>query len=446
LRLGAGAGFSGDRIDPAQDLAERGALDVLVFECLAERTMALAELRRRADPATGFDPLLTERLAAVWPACREQGTTIVTNMGAANPLAAAEQACALARRLGLRGLRVAAVLGDDVMAWLRTHDAPLTDGAGTVHGLGPGWVSAHAYLGADALLPALQGGAQLVICGRVADPALFLAPLRAHFGWAGDDWSRLGAGTVVGHLLECAAQVSGGYLADPGRVDVPDLDAVGFPWAEVSADGRALIGKLPGTGGRLDRLSCTAQLLYEIEDPAAYRQPDVTADFSQVRLDEVGPDRVAVSGGDGRERPATLKVCLGVQEGVLADGQISYAGAGAVGRAQLAREVLIRRLARLGVPASDSRIDLIGLDACHGTASAAFREGQATPDEVRVRCAVRSRERSLAERALREVDALYLNGPAGGGGVSLSLRDVLGVRSAAVPREAAALRTVWMET
>lgn len=432
-RIGAGAGYAGDRIDPAQALAERGELDALVFECLAERTIALAQLRRRRDPAQGYDPLLPARLRAVLPACVRQGITLISNMGAAHPEAAGAVVLAVARELGLPRLRVAVVTGDDVLDWVRTNDVPLIDSPLRAADLGERLVSANAYLGADALLPALAQQADVVITGRVADPALFLAPLMHAFGWRADDWPRLGQGVLVGHLLECAAQVSGGYLADPGRLDVPALHDVGFPLAEVQADGTAVITKLAGTGGRVDRLSCTAQLLYEIEDPAAYLQPDVVADFSQVRLHEVGPDRVQVHGAGGRERPAQLKATLGYRDGWIGEGQISYAGPGAPERAALALQVLEYRLQRLGLGALEHRAERIGIDAMHGP----HLGGDRIPYEVRLRLAVRCATQAQAEQVGQEVEALYLNGPAGGGGVTQSVREVIAAASALVPRHAA---------
>ncbi|MDO9196088.1 acyclic terpene utilization AtuA family protein [Rhodoferax sp.] len=432
FRIGSGAGYSGDRIDPAQDLAERGELDALVFECLAERTIALAQLRRSLDPQQGYDLLLKERMRAVLPACARQGVTIITNMGAANPRAAGEAVLEVARELQLPRLRVAVVLGDDVLPWMLAHDVPLLDSDQTVRSLDGRLISANAYLGADALLPALQSGANVVITGRVADPALFLAPLMHHFGWDGGDWQRLGQGIVVGHLLECAAQVSGGYIADPGYVDVPGLAEVGFPLAEVQADGRAVITKLAGTGGRVDRLTCTAQLLYELEDPSRYLQPDVVADFSGVCLQEVGPDRVSIEGASGHPRPDQLKVTLGYREGFIGEGQISYAGPGARARGELALAVLERRLQRRGLDGLDYRAELIGVNAMHGPLLGADRE----PYEVRVRLAVRTATRAQAEQVGQEVEALYLNGPAGGGGVTQSVREVIAVASALIPREA----------
>lgn len=445
LRIGAGAGFAGDRIDPARDLAERGELDVLVFECLAERTIALAQLRRAHDPDAGYDPLLQARMRAVLPACVRKGVTIVTNMGAAHPMAAGRAVLAVARELGLPRLRVAVVTGDDVLAWMQTHDVPLLAAPETVRSLDGRLVSANAYLGADALLPALQSGVDVVITGRVADPSLFVAPLMAHFGWAADDWQRLGQGLLVGHLLECAAQVSGGYLADPGSVEVPDLHRVGFPLAEVSGDGSAVITKLPGTGGRVDRLSCTAQLLYEVEDPAQYLQVDVVGDFSQVRFTELGPDRVLAQGAGGHERPEQLKVTLGYRDGFIGEGQISYAGPGAQARGELALSILPHRLqdASLshGLTGLEHRAELIGVNAMHGSHLGRAHE----PYEVRVRLATRCATRAQAEAVGQEVEALYLNGPAGGGGVTQSVREVIAAASALMPRSAVQARCEILE-
>ncbi|MBK6865321.1 MAG: DUF1446 domain-containing protein [Ideonella sp.] len=433
FRIGAGAGYAGDRIDPALALAERGALDALVFECLAERTIALAQLRRSQEPGHGYDPLLEARMRAVLPACMRQGVTVISNMGAANPLAAGAAVIDVARELGLQGLRVAVVSGDDVLPWVRAHDPALMDSTERASGLGGRLISANAYLGADALLPALASGANVIITGRVADPALFLAPLMHAFGWRADDWPQLGRGVLVGHLLECAAQVSGGYIADPGRFDVPNLHDLGFPLAEVQPDGTAVVTKLEGTGGVVNRLTCTAQLLYELEDPMRYLQPDVVADFSQVRLQEVGPDRVQVSGASGTPRPAQLKATLGYRDGWIGEGQISYAGPGARERGALALQVLQERLRRLGFDALERRAELIGVDAMHGPNLGGDRQ----PYEVRLRLAVRCATRAQAERVGQEVEAMYLNGPAGGGGVTQSVREVIAAASALVPREAA---------
>jgi hypothetical protein len=430
LRIGAGAGYSGDRIEPAADLARDGALDYIVFECLAERTIALAQQVRRSRPERGYDALLEARLAAVLPAAARHGTRIVTNMGAANPLAAAQRAATLARSLGLHGLKVAAVLGDDVLDAVRAGDYRLEESGAPVSSLGDRIVSANAYLGIAPIVDALAAGADVVITGRAADPALFMAPLVHAFGWAPDDWDRLGQATVVGHLLECAGQVTGGYFADPGFKDVPDLARLGFPIGEVSDSGEVVVTKLAGSGGRVTAATCKEQLLYEIHDPRRYLQPDVVADFSEVEIDEIAPDRVRVRGGRGAPRPPTLKVSVGYADGWIGEGQMSYAGPGAVTRARLAQEIVRERLALSGVRSDELRFDLIGIDALHG---AALARGE--PYEVRLRVAGRTATRAEAERIANEVETLYTNGPAGGGGATRQVREVLAVQSLLLPRE-----------
>lgn len=431
IRIGAGAGYSGDRIPPAVELAEKGQLDYLVFECLAERTIALAQLERSQDARLGFDPLLRDRMEAVLPACVGQGVKIITNMGAANPLAAGEAVIHIARTLGLARLKVAVVLGDDVLPRLHEQALTLMESGAPLQSLGSSVLSANAYIGAEALVTALRLGADVVITGRVADPALFLAPLIHAFDWSMSDWEKMGQGTVVGHLLECAGQITGGYFADPGYRDVPDLARLGFPMAEVSADGQAIITKVPGSGGCVTTATCTAQLLYEIENPASYLQPDVVADFSAVRLTQVGPDRVRVEGATGRQRPDTLKVTVGHRDGFIGEGQISYAGLGAEARGRLALDVLQQRLESSGIQAFDSRYELIGVNSIHGETLASGY----TPYEVRARVAMRVGSRKEAERVANEVEAMYLNGPASGGGVTKSVREVIAAVSTLVPRD-----------
>jgi hypothetical protein len=432
VRLGGGAGYSGDRIEPAVELAVHGRLDYLVFECLAERTIALAQQALARDSAAGFDPLLQERMRAVLPACRASGVRIITNMGAANPVGAAACVRDIARQLGLHGLRVAAVTGDDVLDRVQASSCRLQDTGEGVAGLGERLVSANAYIGMEPIVEAIAGGADVVVTGRAADPSLFLAPLAHEFGWDRDDWTSLGAGTVVGHLLECAGQVTGGYFADPGVKDVPDLARLGFPIAEVAPDGSAVITKVPGSGGCVTRATCKEQLLYEIHDPAAYLTPDVAADFTRVRFVDDGQDRVRVEGGRGRVRPERLKVSVGYRDGFVGEGQISYAGAGAVARGRLAIDIVTARLRMTGVRADELRCDLIGVNAMHG--SLVPRPG-GDPHEVRVRIAGRTRDAQDAARIGNEVEALYTNGPAGGAGATRSVRDVLAVGSTFLSRD-----------
>ncbi|WP_270935167.1 acyclic terpene utilization AtuA family protein [Falsiroseomonas oryzae] len=430
IRIGAGAGFSGDRIEPAVELAEQAGLDYLVFECLAERTIALAQQARLKDPEAGFDPWLEERIEGVLPASLARGTRIVTNAGAANPEAAARRVAALARRLGAPGLRVAFVIGDDVMAALRGSDLPLLDRPGTVADIAPAMISANAYLGVGPIVGALREGADVVVTGRVADPALFLAPMVHEFGWPEDDWHRLGQGTVVGHLLECTGQLTGGYFADPGRMDVPDLARLGFPFADVAEDGSAVLGKAPGSGGELSPRTCTEQLLYEVHDPAAYLQPDVAADFTGVLFRALGADRVAVEGGTGRPRTETLKVTIGYRDGFIGEGQISYAGTGAVARARLAMDIVAERLRLAGIEVAELRRDVIGVDSVLRGEPGPADE----PRDVRARIAGRTSTLRAAQRIGREVEALWLNGPSGGGGATWSAREVIAAASVLLPR------------
>lgn len=434
IRIGAGAGFSGDRIEPAVELAEKGDLDYLVFECLAERTIALAQQAKMKDRAQGYDPLLAERMRAVLPACRAGGVRIITNMGAANPVAAAEKVMETARSLGLRGIRIAAVTGDDVLEVVRGGDYLLEETGKAIGTLGNRLVSANAYLGARPIVDALEGGADVVVTGRAADPAMFLAPLVHAFGWSMTDWTRLGRGTVVGHLLECAGQITGGYFADPGFKNVPGLARLGFPLAEVSADGTAVITKVPGSGGMVTAATCKEQLLYEVHDPARYLQPDVVADFSGVTVTAVGPDRVRVEGGDGGARTGSLKVSVGYVDGYVGEGQISYAGPGASARGRLALEIVAERLRLTGVPCREARYDLIGVDAILGPKLS--RTGH-EPAEVRVRVIGRTDSPADATRIGNEVEALYLNGPAGGGGATRSVKEVVAIRSVLVPEHLA---------
>lgn len=442
LRIGAGAGYSGDRIEPAVELAEKGDLDVLVFECLAERTIALAQQARSLDPEAGYDPLLADRLRAVLPACAAQGTTIITNMGAANPAAAARKAVAIARQLGVSGLKIAAVSGDDVMNQLRHADLPFIDRAGRTSDLADRLISANAYLGAGPIVQALAGGADIVVAGRISDPAMFLAPLIHRFGWAETDWARLGKGTLVGHLLECAGQVTGGYFADPGRKDVAGLARLGFPLAEVSEDGDAVITKVAGSGGQVTLATCKEQLLYEVHDPARYLQPDVVADFTGVRLKAVGADRVAVQGGSGTVRTGQLKVSVGYRDGFVGEGQISYAGARAFERAALAREIVEQRFALTGLAAEEWRLDLIGVDAVHRGAAS----GRRNDFEVRLRVAGRVATQADALRVGNEVETLYTNGPAGGGGVSKSVREIIAIASVLIPEDSVRPQIEWHVT
>ncbi len=435
-RIGCGAGFSSDRLGPAVDLLAEGGLDWLVLECIGERTMAFGHRDRRRDPDTGYNPHLEPRMRALLPLCRRHGTRLLSNMGVANPGRAAERTVEIARELGLRGLTVAWLEGDEVTDLLDPE-------AGRREGepAGGGLIAANAYLGIEHLLPALATGADVTLTGRVADPSLFLAPLVLRFGWAADDWDGLAAGTLVGHLLECGMQVTGGYFADPGRKEVPDLARCGYPIAEVAADGSAVITKLATAGGLVSAATVKEQLLYEVHDPTAYPTPDVIADFSAVTVEEIGRDRVRVAGARGRPRPDRLKVTLAFDGGWLGEAGVSYAGVNALARAELAREILKERLVRLHGLECPLRFDLIGVDSLHGAAGVA----PVRTEDVRLRVACRSSRREEVELVLWETEAILTCGPAGGGGFRGRITESVTTASSFLPREAVRCRVEVLE-
>jgi len=425
IRIGCGAGFSGDRLEPAIILAEKGELNYLVLECLAERTIALAQKRKLQDSTRGYDVLLERRIHSLLPALIKNKVRLITNMGAANPIAAAKKIIEIAKGLNLK-ISAAAVTGDDVFDLIDAHQRAMETNA-ALSGSGK-LISANAYLGIDAILPALQTNADIIITGRVADPSLFLAPMVHEFSWSLNDHDLLGKGTVIGHLLECAGQVTGGYYADPGKKDIADMSHLGHPFADVFADGSAMISKVEGTGGLINLQTAKEQLLYEVVNPYEYYTPDVIADFTTVQLKETGKDRVTVTGGSGKEKPATYKVSVGYHALYLGEGEISYAGSNALGRAKLAASIIQERLKSLF---SETQIDYIGSTSLHHTSF----KNDSEPYEIRLRAAARADSFEKAAIVGEEVEALYTNGPAGGGGVRKYVNEVIGIVSTLIEKE-----------
>ncbi len=434
LRLGCGAGFSSDRLGPAMDLAEKGKLDWLVFETIGERTLAFGHRDRKLDPRRGYNPQLAARMRGVLKASQANGTRIMTNMGVANVPAAAQVVVEVARELGLKGLKVAAVLGDEVTDLLGPDTTLFDNHDKRIDEVGLPLAGANVYLGIDAILPAIETGADVIITGRVADPSLFLSPIVHKYGWARDDWAALGRGTLVGHLMECGMQITGGYFADPGRKDVPRLADCGYPIAEVAADGSAVITKLADAGGMVTPRTVKEQLLYEVHDPRQYLTPDVTADFSTVELSEDARDRVRVAKASGSQRPEKLKVTVGFDGGYLGEAGVSYAGPNAAARAQLAGDIIRERLGRepgIGGAGVAMRVDLIGLNALHATAHGVRQEAE----DVRLRVALRTTDRAACETMLWEVESLLCCGPAGGGGYRGQITPSVVTHSALIARD-----------
>ncbi|MGQ4879001.1 acyclic terpene utilization AtuA family protein [Billgrantia sp. LNSP4103-1] len=421
--LGSGAGFSGDRTDAAipvvAELIRRGEPAALIFETLGERTLAAAHRVMRDDPAAGYEPLLEELLAPVLDDCLQHGIAILGNFGAANPDGACRVVSELAAGSARGQVSIGRVHGDDIRARLGELELQRWEAEDRELPSEEALISANVYLGAAPLVEALGLGADVVVSGRVADPALFLAPLMHHFGWAWNDWDRLAAGMMAGHLGECGAQVSGGYFADPGCKDVPDLAQVGYPIIEVEENGSLIVTKPAGTGGMVTERTVKEQLLYEVHDPANYLTPDVVVDLSSVSVREVGPDRVAVTGIRGKPAPQRLKTTVCYEGGWQGEAEISYAGPNALARAQLAAEVLRERLTFRAPPELRSRLDIIGHASVFDSDAGDLQRSdmKAAGSDYRLRLAVEHAERRWVERATQELLALYCAGPAGGGGV-----------------------------
>lgn len=446
--IGVGAGFAGDRTDAAGLVVEALiACDgprFLMFETLAERTLALSQLARRSDPNAGYSPALERFLAPVLARCLEHKIRIVGNFGAANPRAAAERILALSRELGFRIPRVAVIEGDDLAGILSARELADREIDGKILRGVTDIIAANLYLGAAPIAQALGEGADIVVTGRVADSALALGPLVHAFGWAPNDWDRLAAGTLAGHLLECGAQVTGGYFADPGFKNVPRLAEIGYPIAEISSGGEIVITKPIGTGGRIDRLTVTEQLLYEIHDPSAYLAPDVVLDLTGVMVEETGQERVRVAGARGKPAPETLKATVCVDGGTLGEAEISYAGPNAAARARLAAETVRERMKKRA-PKLAFRVDAIGAISILGDSAGAMQHAWSQESsDIRLRFAAQSSNAADVELLLDEVEALYCAGPAGGAGVRRRTTPRLASASCLIERKYAEPRVTML--
>jgi hypothetical protein len=428
--IGCGAGFAGDRIEPAVALAASGQVDAVVLECLAERTLVPGLRARRTNPEAGADPRLRRRLTPLLPTAQANRCRIISNLGAANPASAARQIAHLASELHCKDIRVAGVIGDDVLhlrheiAWEQPIEGDL--------------LGAHAYLGTSGLIEAIEAGADVVVTGRVADSALFAAELAPHLQ---SNPNSFAGATAVGHLLECSGQITGGNFESPDGEGLTGADyaELGYPLAEVMPDGSAEIRILDGMPGRVDKLTCTLQLLYEVHDPAAYITPDAIVDFTGVYLEQVELNCVRVSGARWVGKPAHLKVSGFVERpGAVVDVEIAYAGSRAFERASHAAEAIRRRLAFL--PEEDLRVDLVGINSVLGGAS---QELNALPYELRVHVSGRTDDPEVAQVVEDEVYTLTICGPAGGGSVRSERRPRLEVLDGYIDRESVKTSLVW---
>ncbi len=436
IRIGSGAGYGGDRIEPAMELIEKGALDYIIFECLAERTIALGQEEKKRDSSKGYNPLLDYRMRRILPLLREHKVKVITNMGAANVEAAVQITFELAEEFGLDGLKIAGVTGDDVTTQIKASGhLDVLETQDKLNNLEGNLISANAYMGAEGIVQALSEGADIVITGRVADPSLVIGPLVHEFGWQADQHpNQMGQGVLAGHLLECAGQVTGGYYADPGYKEVPNLHRIGFPYVDMTEDGTFTISKVAGSGGLVSVDTCKEQMIYEIHDPARYMTPDAIADFSKVLFTQVGTDKVLAEHATSHGKPDTLKVSVGYEDGYIGEGEISYGGQNCLARAKLAAQIIEKRIVDTGIDTDEYRCDYIGYDSLYQSKITALLT-EAQPCEVRLRISGRTKDETNAWLLANEVEALYTNGPAGGSGARKRIEKVVSVCSVFIPRE-----------
>ncbi|MGH9389795.1 MAG: acyclic terpene utilization AtuA family protein, partial [Vicinamibacteria bacterium] len=412
VRIGAGQGFYGDTFFPALEIAERGDVQYIGFDALAELTLAILQKDRQKDPTLGYTKDLPIFMQYLLPIAVEKGIRLVTNAGGINPRGAVEQVIRTAQKLGLKGLRIARVEGDDVTGRideLRAKGVSLAEleSKASIETIKERILFGCAYLGAKPIADALAQGAQVVVTGRVSDPSLFLGPLIHEFGWSMEDWNRLAAGTVIGHLLECSAQPTGGNWSGPWW-EIPMMERMGYPIAEVSESGEAVITKAEGTGGLVSVDTVKEQLLYEVHDPANYYSPDCVADFSSAKLENIDKDQVRLSGMRGKPAPNDLKVVIGYQNGWMGQGSIGYSWPDALAKARKAEKILRAQMDMVGYSPKEIHVDYLGVDGLHGPVAPEPKE---EPNEVYLRIAVRTESRQDAERLGRFMPYLGLNGP-----------------------------------
>ena len=412
VRVASGQGFWGDWLDAPRRQVEGGPVDYLMLDYLAEVTMSILQKQKERDASMGYARDFIGAMESVLPAVVERGVRVVANAGGVNPLACARTVLDVARERGAAGkLTIGVVTGDDLLPRLEEliaggHTLANMDTGEPLDAVRDRVLSANAYLGSTPIVEALARGANVVVTGRSTDTALTMAPLRHEFGWAADDWDRLAAGIIAGHIIECGAQCSGGNCLYDWR-NVPDLADVGYPIVEARADGTFVITKHPGTGGWINVPSVTEQLVYEMGDPRSYITPDVVADFTSIRLAPDGNDRVRVFGITGRPATEKLKVSIAYRAGFKAVGSLVYAWPDALEKAQLADRVLRERLDAMGLRFDQILTEFVGVSAAHGPLTVATGEAP----EVQWRVGVRSSDRKAVERFTREIAPLVLNGP-----------------------------------
>jgi hypothetical protein len=412
VRVAAGQGFWGDWLEAPRRQVDGGEIDYLMLDYLAEVTMSILQKQKERDPKMGYARDFVGAIESILPAIAKRGIRVVANAGGVNPPACADAIRAVSERAGLKQhVRVGVVTGDDLLPRLDEllasgHELRNMDTAEPLSMVRDRVLSANAYIGSVPIVEALRRGANVVITGRSTDTALTMAPIRYEFGWGAEEWDKLAAGIIAGHIIECGAQCSGGNCLYDWR-NIPDLANVGYPIVEARRDGTFDITKHQGTGGRISVQSVTEQLVYEMGDPHSYITPDVIADFTTIELAPAGPDRVRVYGIKGRPPTDKLKVSIAYRAGFKAVGTLVYAWPDAVDKARKADEVLRARLANLGLKFDQLLTEFVGVSAAHGPLTRVVQDAP----EVQLRVGVRSADRATVERFTRELAPLVLNGP-----------------------------------
>ncbi len=416
VRVAGGQGFWGDSLDAPRQQVEGGEIDYLMLDYLAEVTMSILQKQKERDQSMGYARDFIGAMESVMPAVLERGVRVVANAGGVNPPACASAVREIVSKSGSSDkLRIAVVTGDDLLGRLdglieSGHPLSNMDSGEPLESIRDHVLSANAYIGSSPIVEGLAKGANVVITGRSTDTALTMAPLRHEFGWGATDWDKLAAGIIAGHIIECGAQCSGGNCLYDWR-SVPDLANVGYPIAEASPDGTFFITKHPGTGGRVSVQSVTEQLVYEMGDPREYITPDVVADFTTIRLEDAGPDRVRVFGIKGRPATDKLKVSIAYRAGFKAVGTLVYSWPDALEKAEAADRILRERLDRLGLRFDQVLTEFVGVSAAHGRLATIGASSREDVPEVQLRIGVRGSDRRAVERFTREIAPLVLNGP-----------------------------------
>jgi len=411
IRIASGQGFWGDLLTAPFDQVTRGPVDYMMMDYLAEVTMSIMQKQKRKDPSLGYARDLVPLMESILPVISDKNIRVITNGGGVNPLACRDAVFEVARRLGIKGLKIGVVLGDDILAGLddlARKGIPLDnmETGEKLSGVKGGVMSANVYFGAWPVVEALGQGAQIVITGRTTDTGLTLAPMIHEFGWGEQDWDKLAAGTVAGHILECGGQASGGNFSADWQ-SVPDLAHIGFPIAEAMPSSEIVITKHSGTGGLVSLQTVKEQLLYEIGDPKNYITPDCIADFTSIELADDGTDRVRVTGVRGRPSTEFYKVSMSYLDGYTAIGTLTYAWPDALEKAQAADRILRTRLSDIGLSFEEVRSEFVGYNSCHGPLSTSDGE----LNEVVLRIGVRGKSSADVQRFGMELAPLILTGP-----------------------------------